>query len=428
MKLFLNTTYVFIGLHIIYWRTGRKKQRRNILMDCPKVLTKKELRKMQVTNTNLQSKNSENNLNPENLRFFNTAEAPYRFASLNNEARDYLNKNGFVALKNVLSEVELAEAEKNLWKFLSQCGMKQDDISTWKENIFPGCLLSGLVWNFGAGQSDFQWYIRTRPSVLDAFVKLWEVNSYEDLLVSMDGLAIFRPWKQRTQWKTVGGWYHIDQNVIMKPKLCSYQGYVTLYDQNQYTGGTTVIPTTQQDIVKTMGPYCSRPSDYIEVPHHCKAIFSREKWLICLEKGDLFIWDSRLVHCSSPAIDILPDQQTQKSNDQSQTLETETKEDDNASKPKLLRAASMVTFAPKSLLNRYNKGQIIQERVNAFLNNQTCSHWPTQCKILGGRSTGKPKQLPQNDLKKLSRVGKSLIGVDILKECDDKWKDYNLGD
>ncbi|ETO30856.1 hypothetical protein RFI_06263 [Reticulomyxa filosa] len=369
---------------------------------------------MQVNTSNVQSKNK-NSLNPENLRFFDTAKAPYRFTSLNDEAREYLNTNGFVALKNVLSEAELAEAEKNLWNFLSRCGMKQDDISTWKDNIYPGCLLSGLIWDFGAGQSDFQWYIRTRPNVLDAFAKLWEVKSYEDLLVSMDGLAVFRPWKQKTTWKTVGG---CSKDTA---RHCRSLYYVKLI-YKIYNFFFVQIGH------QTMGPYCSRSSDYIEVPYECEDILSRERWLICLEKGDLFIWDSRLVHCSSPAVDIIADEQIQKSIDQNQTSETETKVDDNISKPTLLRAVSMVTFSPKSFLNQEKKGQIIQERVNAFLNNRTCSHWPTECKILGAPSTSKLKELPQNDLKSLNRVGQSLIGIDILKECDDKWKEYNLGE
>ena len=58
---------------------------------------------------------------------------------------------------------------------------------------------------------------------------------------------MFRPWQcGQPEWKTYGSWYHVDQNPRILANLACYQGLVSLYPQNEYTGGTVVIPNTHQ--------------------------------------------------------------------------------------------------------------------------------------------------------------------------------------
>ena len=44
--------------------------------------------------------------------------------------------------------------------------------------------------------------------------------------------------------------------------------------------------------------------DWVMIPESCDKILSdeRDRLLICVKAGDLVIWDSRLVHCSTPAV------------------------------------------------------------------------------------------------------------------------------
>ena len=65
-------------------------------------------------------------------------------------------------------------------------------------------MLSG----FGAGQADFMWRARLLPRVRDTFATIWGTH---DLLSSFDGGNAFRPWAGRPEWRTQGGWYHVDQ-------------------------------------------------------------------------------------------------------------------------------------------------------------------------------------------------------------------------
>lgn len=144
----------------------------------------------------------------------------YRFSSMDTIARNYLDEYGFVVIGNVLNDEEIKQSFNLLWNFLENLGWKRNDISTWKNRVFPGLSSSGLCRKLGIGQSDFQWYIRTRQSILNVFANLWQVETSE-LLTSMDGCGIFRPWYNNSVWKTKKSWFHVDQNPkIITQKAC----------------------------------------------------------------------------------------------------------------------------------------------------------------------------------------------------------------
>lgn len=184
--------------------------------------------------------------NPEGLHFYKAETAPYRFKEFNKEAKQYLDKNGFVAIANVLNNSEICNAKSLLWDFIEKSTVvERDNIKTLDDGYWVqlcGDTSSGLITDLGMGQSEFQWYIRTNEKILNIWQKVWNVNSYEELLCSFDGVCIFRPFKYNLQWKTTNKWYHVDQNPIKKPNFACYQSYVSLLDQNEHTGGTTIIP------------------------------------------------------------------------------------------------------------------------------------------------------------------------------------------
>ena len=53
--------------------------------------------------------------------------------------------------------------------------------------VFHGAILP----SYGVGHSAAQWYIRDIPKVKQAFAQVWDTN---ELLVSFDGVTIWRPW------------------------------------------------------------------------------------------------------------------------------------------------------------------------------------------------------------------------------------------
>lgn len=112
----------------------------------------------------------------------------------------FLEEHGFVVIEGVLDRSQVSIATDLCWQFLGDFGMQRDDPNTWSDDNFGkiGSKMSGILAGGGFGQSDFQWYCRTQPGVVQVFSKIYETP---DLLTSFDGGNIFRPWQVRTNMK-----------------------------------------------------------------------------------------------------------------------------------------------------------------------------------------------------------------------------------
>jgi hypothetical protein len=112
--------------------------------------------------------------------------------------------------------------------------VNRSDPSTWVDGNWPCGVEGGILPYFGAGQSTCAWFVRSVPAVRAAFAALWRT---EDLLASLDGILLWRPWRERgphaapharAAHRTEAGWFHVDQNPRCKPGFCSVQGLVRL--------------------------------------------------------------------------------------------------------------------------------------------------------------------------------------------------------
>ena len=165
--------------------------------------------------------------------------------------------------------------------------------------IRPSFSTHGVISGSSVGQSDFQWSIRSNPEVKKIFSRIWNT---QQLLVSFDGCGIFRDWRYNPSWKTTGGWNHVDQNPKLKPDRCCIQGLVSLTDQSEKTGGLIVYPRTHlrftelSDVTKNSNDFV-RVSDKHQIMNDGKTLGK----LVHCRAGDLILWDSRTVHCNSPA-------------------------------------------------------------------------------------------------------------------------------
>ena len=66
----------------------------------------------------------------------------------------------------------------------------------------------------------------------------------DDLICSMDGGNIFRPWNDAVEHddrRTANGWYHVDQGKVLRGRHC-IQGMLTLSNCSAMTGGFCCIP------------------------------------------------------------------------------------------------------------------------------------------------------------------------------------------
>eukprot|EP01083_Nonionella_stella_P298144 1012253_1 len=159
-----------------------------------------------------------------------------------------------------------------------------------------------------------------------------------------------------------------------------------------------------------------------------------KKILLCCKAGDLILWDSRCIHCSSHALiseqemrDIHSaklvqrlqncnvkqvDEKEEKSCEIDKKLYKKImncKDVDDIDVPALLRAVSYVCMAPKI---KVKSKDVIRQKIAAYESKSTCSHFPHMCRVLYQEENMKRKSI--NGIK--NELIKSLIGLDILKD------------
>ncbi len=110
----------------------------------------------------------------------------------------HLEQHGYTVISDVLDENEIDTAKNLIWQHLeglkSPYKIKRGQIHTW--NQWPGRHEAGIVEDFGSGNSQAQWFIRSIPAIKDVFAEIWQTRN---LLCSMDGIGLFRPWHLNPQ-------------------------------------------------------------------------------------------------------------------------------------------------------------------------------------------------------------------------------------
>lgn len=270
---------------------------------------------------------------------------PPRFAADNPDAITYLEEHGYVVIE-ALDPLEVDQAFRLLWEFLGeQVGMQKDDKGSWVDENFRKVAWtnSGILYRRGIGHSKFQWFCRTRRQVKLAFEKIYNTD---ELIVSFDGCNIFRPWQECPSVRTEGGWFHVDQGRTLRGRQC-VQGLISLTDTDGTTGGFCCIPGSHKHHDELIDG-CKHDGNFFKVPAGFSGLLDQQVIPKC-KAGDMILWDSRTIHCSTPAI-VKP----------------------TSPADSLLRVASYVCMTPRSLVSE----EVIEARVHHYESNRTGTHWP----------------------------------------------------
>lgn len=213
------------------------------------------------------------------------------------------------------------------------------------------------------------WNIRANRNIKRVYSQIWNTN---ELLVSFDGCGIFRDWRYDPKWKTKPGWYHVDQNPRSKPNRCCIQGFVSLTNQDETTGGLIILPQTHLRFAE-LNNVANRPRDFIMIPSTHQIFDQGEAIgkLVQCKAGDLVLWDSRLVHCNSPAFSI-------ESLKENQPAE-------------LLRIVAYVSMSPVQFIRGYTLEEFRKKRKELAINNCTLTHWSTDLTESSGKLKNKNK-------------------------------------
>ena len=288
----------------------------------------------------------------ENIRITYT-QVP-RFEPGSQAGVNYLDEHGFVVFANALSPVQADHALDLLWDYLEglQTGIDRTDPDSWGDERWPTAVHGGILPSLGIGHSAAQWFMRDVDAVKDSFAAVWGTD---DLLVSFDGVTVWRPWTRNPSWRTNAGpsWLHIDQHPIGRPGKHCVQGVLNLLPTSPATGGNVVVPGSQHRFEQIPELYTERlarihPSiDHFRFPKDDPLLKDTQPIMCHMEAGDLLLWDSRTIHCSSPGL-TTPDNDTD-----------------------LLRAASLICMMPRAKSN----AEVIAQRKAAVANMTSTTNW-----------------------------------------------------
>ncbi len=277
-----------------------------------------------------------------------------RFAPGAADGMAYLEENGFVVIANALNRAETEQALALTWNYLEALGtgIDRSDVTTWDDDRWPTAVHGGILPGHGIGHSEAQWFIRDVPNVKRAFASVWDTD---DLLVSFDGMALWRPWALKPEWKTNrgGSWLHIDQHPITRPGKQCVQGLVNLIATAPNRGGNVLVPGSHKTFHTIPDVYPTRLGrvplgvDHFRFPADDPMLAGTPPIMSHMEAGDLLLWDSRTIHCSSAALE------------------------EPEATPALMRAVSLVCMMPR----RLTSPEVLEERRRAVGNVTSTTNW-----------------------------------------------------
>jgi ectoine hydroxylase-related dioxygenase (phytanoyl-CoA dioxygenase family) len=167
----------------------------------------------------------------------------------------------------------------------------------------------------------------------------------------------------------------VDQGRTLRGRQC-IQGLVTLTDVSEETGGFCCIPRSHSFHDDLVGAHATSDDNYRKVPSDFPCLQDTQVLPRC-RAGDLILWDSRTIHCSSPALRT-----------------------PSAPPDRLLRMASYICMVPADMAT----AETLSKRREMYQCNVTGTHWPH---ILNFKRN--PNDKIVNDLNSLSPEAAALL-------------------
>lgn len=262
----------------------------------------------------------------------------------------YLEKHGYVVLKNAISKEDSERAKTMLMEELATIspGFKPEDKTSWITANFPGVAGKGtLVFN-GMAQSNSNWLARQNSAARMAFATLYGISE-DQLVTSFDGASLFWGTNQQSP-----AWWHQDQNTSKPgPQERSYQAILCLTPRGRWDAGFNLVPGSH---LSYRNPQPPKSSDWVPVPKGDP--IAEQGIRLGTEENTLIVFDSRLVHTNSGMLKNHPNK-----------------------KPHINRLAYYTTFVPRER----QTDTIRQKRIEAYFTGEAHSHY-------AGRV--EPKKLP----------------------------------
>jgi hypothetical protein len=257
---------------------------------------------------------------------------PILFDKEDDSFLEHLAEYGYAVIQNVLNDHEIKQGFKLFykdWKHVSP-NFDFENISTWTTDNSPMMWGKGMIYANGLGQSDFQWYLRTRDNIKNIWKK---IHKTDDLVTSFDGFSVFLDKRQKPKQ-----WLHVDQG--NSEKMLSIQGAYNFLKVSELDAGFIIVPNSH----KTFKHETKKKGDFIKLKDDNPHVQNAVKLII--PPNCFVLWNSKTVHASTGM-------------------------DSKIKKSELNRLTSYITFFPK----KDRSIEIFEKRIQGYKNGHNCSHW-----------------------------------------------------
>ena len=135
----------------------------------------------------------------------------------------------------------------------------------------------------GFGQSNFSWFLRTHPNILEIYSKLLKTR---DLITSLDGFSLVVSNKQQSK-----SWHHVDQNP--QNDILSYQASYNYFKVDENDAGFVIAPKSHLEFK----PEVSHKRNWIKVP--IDSMWNEKVLKLCIPENCFTIWNSKTIHANT---------------------------------------------------------------------------------------------------------------------------------
>ncbi len=242
---------------------------------------------------------------------------PHRKPVLTSADFEFFHKNGYVVIKQAISDDDAKAVVDDIWKYLAP--LTPPGGKNFAKCYEPGspCNVLGFIEMY---HSQSMWNNRQNPRVYNAFVDLYQK---EDLWVTIDRIGVKLPpppadckHKPGNDYRHTGfTHWDIDPTDSAVTAVChdptvppfQLQGVIALEDTAVDMGGLHVYPGMHRYLSKWMSdrkvviPQASVDSFYqrgfpVKVPKPEYALKGMEHVVVDMKRGDLAIWRGELAH------------------------------------------------------------------------------------------------------------------------------------
>jgi len=220
-------------------------------------------------------------------RIVSTYQPPIYDPDQTGDWKSHLDSEGFVVLRNAISEDKAKEATANFMDEIHTIspGFKPDDKTTWTSANYPGVYGKGSIVFKGMAQSTSNWILRIYSIAMMAFAMVYGVGK-DQLAVSFDGMSLFVDKKQQSE-----PWPHQDQK--SSDKRLSIQGILNLLPCGHGDAGFVCVPKSHLEYTAP-----DQKTDWVLTPKD-HPILEKLVKLVIPEPRTLILFNSKLIHANT---------------------------------------------------------------------------------------------------------------------------------